>query len=174
MIELAFALAVTGVAAFHDLRTRTLPDWLTLGAAGGGIGVHVVAAAIGGARGIDLLAAVGGSALGAVACAFLPLLLVRKNAMGKGDLKLFIALGAALGPIAGFEVQLHALFAAFVAAPIFAWRTGRLRWMFSGAWSAFKGKKHDGTAAADASASWMPFAPAILAGVLLAWVTNLS
>lgn len=94
--------------------------------------------------------------------------------MGRGDLKLFIALGAALGPVAGFEVQLYALFAAFVAAPVFAWKTGRLKTMFSGAWSAFRGKKHEDTEAADASASWMPFAPAILAGVLLAAVTNAS
>lgn len=172
MIELAFALAVTGVAALHDLRTRTFPNWLTFGAAGLGALVHVGAAAISGARGIDLLAAFGESALGAIACSVVPFLLVRKDAMGRGDLKLFIALGAALGPIAGFEVQLYALVAAFAAAPIYAWRTGRLRTMLFRAWSVFKGRARDDIDAPLASESWMPFGPAIFAGVFLALITT--
>lgn len=173
LIELALALAVTGVAAYHDLRTRMLPDWLTLGAAALGVAVHVVSAGIAGAHGIDLLVAVGESAIGALACAVLPFLLVRKNAMGRGDLKLFIALGAVLGPALGFEAQIYAMCAAFVAVPVFAWRTGRLKNAFASAWSVLKGGKAWKRAEEDAeTGTWMPFAPAILVGVFVAVVTR--
>jgi prepilin peptidase CpaA len=136
--------------------------------------VHVLGAALRGAHGIGLLEAMGGSAFGAIACAIIPLLLVQKNAMGRGDLKLFIALGTALGPLVGFEVQLYALLAGSIAAPFFAWRNRRLKKALAGAWAVFRGKARDEENEAEAAAAWMPFAPAILAGVLLAVVTKPS
>lgn len=141
-IELGFAFLVAGVAAVQDVRTRTLPDALAIGTAVVGLGTHAV---FGG------LAGVGESVLGAVACAVLPAMFVARGGLGRGDLKLFAALGMVLGPMLGLEVQLYAFVAAALAAPVVAWRRGTLR-------SLVRWKEKGST--------WMPFAPAMVVGVL--------
>ncbi len=172
MIELALAVGVAAVAAALDLRTRTLPDWLTLGSAALGLAVHMGSDAAAGARGPDLLLTVGSSVLGGITCAALPAVLVRKGALGRGDLKLFAALGVVLGPALGFEAEVYAFVAASIAAPIVAWRTGRLRSALRSSWrlftAAFRRDGEPGSLAAGPSPIWMPFAPAILFGVVLA------
>lgn len=89
---------VAALAAVSDLRTRTIPNWLT----GGGLAIAVIlqTAFCGG------LAGLGAAAKGfAVAVAvYLPLNLLR--AMGGGDLKLMAALGAAAGPSNWFAIFL--------------------------------------------------------------------
>jgi prepilin peptidase CpaA len=149
MIDLAFALAVAGVAALQELRTRELPDWLTVGVAIVGPGVHTIAAGMDGARELGLFAAAAGSGLGAIACGVVPFLLLRKNAIARKDLMLFVALGTLLGPVIGFGTQLFALAAAFVA-------------------SRFVGAR------ARAREEVRPVAPAMLGGVFLAAVAVAS
>ena len=126
-LPLAFAALVALVATIHDLRTRTLPNWLTLGAAALAVPLHLAVR--------TPLASV---LFGAIVCSVLPFVLVRRGGLGHGDLKLFCALGAILGPSIGLEAQVCAFGAAFTVSP-FLW-----------------GKRQ-----------WIPFAPAILVGVLV-------
>ena len=172
MIELAFAVGVAAVAAAYDLRTRMLPDWLTLGALPLGFLVHVASAAASGARGQDLLLTAGSSVLGGITCAAFPALLVQKRALGRGDLKLFAALGVMLGPAVGFEAEVYAFVAAAIAAPLVAWRAGRLGAALRASWRlvsvTFAKNAKVGALGETPEPTWMPFAPAILFGVVLA------
>lgn len=109
---LALAVAASCVAAVTDLRTRTIPNWLTFP-------LPLLAAAArtldGGAHGLLL------SLVGAVVC-FLPVyFLFVRHALGGGDVKLFTGLGALLGARDGLELELTAftlvaLFALLVMA----------------------------------------------------------
>lgn len=83
------AVLVAVAASACDLRTRRVPNALTLGAALGAVAFYLVS---GEASGV--LAALGGWALGLAL--FLPLYLLR--GMGAGDVKLLAALGAWVGP----------------------------------------------------------------------------
>jgi prepilin peptidase CpaA len=82
-------LLLVAVAAWHDLRTREIPDWISLALLGWGA-VVAVAAWTGAAWLALLLGAVLGFALTA------PLFWL--DAIGGGDVKLVAALGAVLGP----------------------------------------------------------------------------
>jgi prepilin peptidase CpaA len=116
VIDLAFALAIAGLAAFQDLRARTLPRWLTFGAALVGPAIHTVAAWIEGGQGADLFGAAVESALGAMLCAVVPFVLLRRKVMGRGDVELCVALGALLGPSLGLGTQVFALVCALAAS----------------------------------------------------------
>jgi prepilin peptidase CpaA len=92
------ASAVAGVAAFTDLRSRCIPNWLTLSAAG--VGVALNGWSGGPQGGLTALAGLGlGLAL------LLPFYLMR--AVGAGDVKLLAALGALLGPQALISVAVY-------------------------------------------------------------------
>jgi prepilin peptidase CpaA len=113
---LIVAAVVAAVAAWTDGRTGHIPNWLTLGA----LGVGIVAGAVlagreGGWR--ESLFGVGSSLAGAALCGLGPALLYWKGAMGGGDVKLFVALGALLHPLAGLEAETYALVAAAIIAP---------------------------------------------------------
>ncbi len=82
------AAALGLVAAFEDLRRRTIPNWLTLAGAIAGIAL----AASTGWRGVGI--ALAGGAVG-----FLVMLPLHWcGAMGGGDVKLMAAFGTLLGP----------------------------------------------------------------------------
>jgi prepilin peptidase CpaA len=85
------ALAVGCAACAWDLRTRRIPNALTLGSALAALAFHAVQ---GGPP--ALAASLGGWAVGLLL--FLPFFLV--GGMGAGDVKLLAALGAWLGPVA--------------------------------------------------------------------------
>ena len=80
---------VAGAAAVSDLRSRTIPNWLTVGGLVAGVVAQV---ALGGWTGAK--AAVLG--FGLAMLIYLPLFMLR--AMGGGDVKLMAALGATAGP----------------------------------------------------------------------------
>lgn len=80
-------LAVTGVAAYYDVRWRRVPNWLAGGFAAGALAGH---SATGGWSG--LLASAGGLAIALVL--LFPLFVVR--GLGAGDVKFAAAVGAAL------------------------------------------------------------------------------
>lgn len=170
MIAIITALAVALVAAVYDLRSRKIPNWLTYGGIALGPLLNLALAYFHGARGDALLYAGTESCLGAGACGILPLYAVLRGKLGQGDLKLFVALGALLGPVAGIEAEVYAIVAAFFVAPIVAWRAGRLgsalSFAFASMRNSFRSKKAQ-KPLPEHETSWMPLAPAILAGVVL-------
>ena len=110
------ALVVAFVAAITDIRTGHMPNRLTLGALAGALALHVGHGAY--ADGVAGALDEGGRALlGALACSVVPLFLFVKGGIGGGDVKLFVALGALVLPVAGLEAQTYAFVAALVIAP---------------------------------------------------------
>ncbi|MBX3210473.1 MAG: prepilin peptidase [Labilithrix sp.] len=105
--SLWIALGVVLVAVATDIATRRIPNLVTLGGLFVGLAVHgasgfVDGGLLGGARGI------GYALLGAVACGIVPFLAWKKGEMGGGDVKLFAAIGALVGPVLGFDVEARA------------------------------------------------------------------
>ncbi len=89
-VEIKVLLLMVSVAAgVIDLRSRRIPNWLTVPALLLGLGANVV---LGGLAGLKTSLLGFGLAL----LIYLPLFLLR--AMGGGDVKLMAALGAAAGP----------------------------------------------------------------------------
>ena len=120
------ALCVAAVACIADLKTRRIPNVLTLGAAAGACGHYLVAAGLSG---------LGWAAAGWVVglLLFLPVFALR--GMGGGDVKLVAALGAWLGP--GLTLWL-ALFTALAGGPLavgVALSRGYLRQALSNVWA---------------------------------------
>lgn len=104
-------LALIGslLAAAWDARTGRIPNFLTLPLIAVGVGINSAA----GVSGLLL------SIAGLVACSFVPVLLYRAShgrGIGGGDVKLFAAFGALLGPMKGLEIE----FGAFVVLAGFA------------------------------------------------------
>src|SRR5262245_21049116 len=85
------ALALLAVAAWHDLRTREIPDWISVALVGVAVGGWALDKHPAGWQGL-LLGACLGLVLGA---AFFAL-----GGLGGGDVKLVAGLGAVLGPLA--------------------------------------------------------------------------
>lgn len=97
------ALATSLVAAVTDARSGRIPNWLTLPAAAAALALH---ASAGGSWGAVH------SAAGLLLCAGVPWVVFRGSkgrAIGGGDVKLFGAVGAWLGPSMGLEIELGAL-----------------------------------------------------------------
>jgi prepilin peptidase CpaA len=119
MVRLGFllaAVAITAIAAAYDWRKGEIPNWVTLGPFALGLVVHGILGALSqGARGA--LWSVMAALLGAIACGLVPVFLWWKGAIGGGDVKLLIALGALLGPMLGIEAELFGFIAAAVYAP---------------------------------------------------------
>jgi prepilin peptidase CpaA len=84
------ALLFAGLAAVYDLRTREIPNWITASLAG----CAVLATAVGWSE-VSWFALIYGALLGFVLS--FPFFAV--GGFGGGDVKLVIALGAALGPL---------------------------------------------------------------------------
>lgn len=124
---LVLAVLAACVAAITDLRTRTIPNWLTLPCSLLGL------ALAGSARGGEGLVL---AALGALACFLPPYFLFVRGALGGGDVKLFGALGALLGARAGLELELgaFALVASFALLSMAV--RGRFRWLLASSWRA--------------------------------------
>jgi prepilin peptidase CpaA len=84
-------LALLLMATLHDLRSREIPDWISVL-----LLACAVAATAGGWTGVGWSALLGG-----LACGFIVgLVFFALGALGGGDVKLLAALGAALGPLA--------------------------------------------------------------------------
>src|SRR5262245_46803233 len=116
------ALIAAGIAAVTDLRTGRIPNRLTLGA----FAVGVIGNVVPGCRSGEPRAAAAAFTTALVAAAIgglAPLVLWRAGALGGGDLKLFVALGAMLGPRAGLNAQ----FMAFLCGAVIAYTQLALR-----------------------------------------------
>ena len=95
-VPISAVLAVLVLAAaWTDGRSRTIPNWLTVGGIGAGFAAHV---AIGGLGGLKAPAA--GFALAAGVYGLFYVL----RAVGGGDLKLMAAVGAIAGPSHWFSI----------------------------------------------------------------------
>jgi prepilin peptidase CpaA len=116
-VLLLVGLAVCALAAVIDVWRGTIPNALTypvlvaspllhFGLAWGQR--HSVTAA---------LAAAALSLAGLALCSVVPLFMWWKRAIGGGDVKLFAAIGALLGPSVGFEAELYVFVLAALIAP---------------------------------------------------------
>lgn len=99
MTEQAVVLSIGLLACVFDLRTRRIPNALTLSAAVAGLVFHVATSGLAG-----LPTAVGGWLLGLLL--LLPYFAL--GGMGGGDVKLVAALGAWLGPQDTFWLTIYA------------------------------------------------------------------
>lgn len=95
-----FSLALVVCAAVTDARTGLIPNWLTLPALLCACGLRV---AVGG------LPALWEGGVGLVLVSLPNLLLFVRGALGGGDVKLFAALGLALGPSLALGLELLSL-----------------------------------------------------------------
>ena len=116
------SVIVVIVAVTSDVITRRIPNIATLGGLIAGCAIHgatgfVEQGVVGGLRGA------GFALLGAFACGFVPFLAWRKGEMGGGDVKLFAAIGALVGPAIGFDVEARTF--AFSLLVLFPYRLVR-------------------------------------------------
>ena len=116
-----FTIGVTLLAAWLDLRTRKIPNWLTVPAFILGVGMRTV---LGGWPGTK--SSLEGTGLALVI--LLPLVLMR--ALGAGDWKLMGAVGSFLGPILFLFVLLGSIFVSGLMAIVEMTRTQRVRETF--------------------------------------------
>ena len=115
LVLATFAAIFTAVAMIWDLRTRRLPNWLTVGAFVAALGFHT---ATGGWAG--LATALAGFAVGFGILFVLWLI----GGGGGGDVKLMGALGACLGaPLTLVVFIVSVFFALMSIVAIFVWRT---------------------------------------------------
>jgi prepilin peptidase CpaA len=110
-------MAVAAVAGWLDWRKGEIPNWLTFPAMGIAPILHVARFTMAkqpmeGAL-MEGAFSIGGAAL----CAIVPMILYRQSAIGGGDVKLLIALGALLQPLIGVEAQMYGFFAGAFLAP---------------------------------------------------------
>jgi prepilin peptidase CpaA len=166
---LVVALVVAAIGAVLDWRKGEIPNWLTLPVIVASPLLHIVRYRMAKeAMDVSLYEAaysIGGAAL----CAVVPLILFRQGALGGGDVKLFIALGALLQPILGVEAQMYAFFAGAILAPARLAYEGKLLSTLKNSLTIGsnlflpKTRQRD----VDASAlSWFRLGPAIFVGVL--------
>jgi prepilin peptidase CpaA len=82
-------LAVLLLASWTDVRSRRIPNWITVAGVLAGLGFHAVQG----------LGSLGAGALGAAAAFLLALPLFLGGALGGGDAKLLMVVGAFFGPV---------------------------------------------------------------------------
>jgi prepilin peptidase CpaA len=169
-VVLLATLVVAAISAVLDWRSGHVPDWLTLPAL-------VVAPLLHATRFLLAKETMEASLYegaysigGALLCAIVPLLLFRQSAIGGGDVKLFVALGALLQPMLGVEAQMYGFFAGAILAPARLAYEGKLLSTVKNAFvigsNFFLPKSRQRTVDA-AALSWFRLGPAIFLGVLL-------
>jgi prepilin peptidase CpaA len=170
------AVVVSAIAAVYDVRTGQIPSWLTLGGLFLAPFGHAARAALAaGGDGEAALTEAGLSVLGALACAIVPLVLYRQNALGGGDVKLFAALGAICQVSIGFEALTYSFLAAVLLAPARLVYEGKLLKTLKNTvlllGNAFvpKAKRRD---VDPELMTWFRMGPAIFIGVMVATVLH--
>jgi prepilin peptidase CpaA len=162
------ALLLLGAAScWHDLRTRRLPNVLTLGAAGLAVPYAIWSSGPSGAA-TAVLGWAAGLAL------FLPLFAL--GGLGAGDVKLLAAYGAWLGPSGALWTALYAAMAGGVLALVVALFTGYLGRALRNVsfivtmWRTVGLRPVAGLTLDSARGPRLPYAVAIVAGALIvAW-----
>ncbi|MBS2014637.1 MAG: prepilin peptidase [Deltaproteobacteria bacterium] len=164
------ALAVVGIAAWFDWRRGEIPNWLTYGAILVAPILHV-ARFLSVSYPMDVALTEGGFSIGgAVLTALVPALMYRQGAIGGGDVKLLLALGALLQPMLGVEAEMYGFFAAALVAPARLAYEGKLIATLKNAgtilMNLFLPKAKQRTVA-EAAMSWFRLGPALFFGVAL-------
>jgi prepilin peptidase CpaA len=164
------AIAVAAMGALLDWRQGQIPNWLTLPALAVAPLVHVARFSLAKATLEASLYEGAYSIGGAVLSAVVPLLLFRQSAIGGGDVKLLIALGALLQPVLGVEAQMYGFFAGAILAPARLAYEGKLLATIKNAFEIganfFLPKARQRTINAT-TLSWFRLGPAIFLGVAL-------
>src|SRR5215472_2992726 len=116
VVFLAAAVLVSAVAAWCDWRRGQIPNWLTFTTMGIGPVAYLALGLAQGATKQDAVTEASYSVLGGLVCAVIPLALYSKSAIGGGDLKLFVGLGALLQVKIGIEAEMYGFCAAAIIA----------------------------------------------------------
>ena len=124
--ELFLPLALSLAMAWMDLRTRRIPNYLTLGGAAAGLGYQL------GAHGWPGLA---GSLAGLVLGFSLLLLPYLKGGMGAGDVKALAAMGAWLGLVRTFHLFIYMGLSGGLLILVVLWWRGLLRTALRQVWT---------------------------------------
>jgi prepilin peptidase CpaA len=167
------AVTACAVGALIDLRTGSIPNWLTLGL------LTVAPLVRGGAALLEHQSlsagavAVLSSFAGAGLSAILPALLWRGGGLGLGDVKLFAAIGASCGAFVGLYAQSYAYVVAMVYAVVLVVRRKKLASTLANLKRLLSPASRRGTEPAGSSArhegfTEVRFGPAILAGMCIA------
>jgi prepilin peptidase CpaA len=168
------ALAVGALATVSDLRHGTIPNRLL--AAGFLLGLlmrALLSAQLGGSSAVG--PALLDGLLGVFACGLLPLGLYAARGLGGGDVKLFMVLGALLGPLVGLEAQFFGFVCgSLYAMGLLAYRGALFRTVFVSLRVVGLGLFSARARNASESLGSMRFAPAIFAGTLLSAVSHWS
>ena len=169
-LTLFFAAAVTAIAAFTDLRTGRIPNWLTGGAAAGGVALQTFPLLLAGDfRRVPL--ALGIALLGVIVCSVIPLLLFWKGGIGGGDVKLFAALGIICSPELGLLAQTYAFIVALLLAPAWLLYHGTLKRTIVQTFTLLRNpfrRREKRVALANEDLAWFRLGPAIFVGTVLA------
>lgn len=184
-LYLAFATAVAIAGAGFDWHSGRkaaegegkegiIPNPLTFGAMLlGPVGWFVWGFRLGGLKlGLEYA---GFSVVGALVCALIPFILWRAGAMGGGDLKLLVAIGAIVRTMVGIEAQFYAFAAAALIAPAqLAWEGKLLKTLGNSlalALNPFLPKAKRREVPREAM-TWLRFGPAIAAGMIIAAILH--
>ena len=165
------ALGCAGIACYHDLRTRRIPNRLTAPAALAALLAHL---AVGGWSSLGLAAAAG------LAAGFAMFLFFLAGGMGAGDVKLMAAVACFTGFAPLGTLLLTTALAGSVLAVAIAWRHGAIRSTLAKTFRLAQHHQHNGlTPHADhnlrsAGALRMPFALPIAAGCMCTLAVQLS
>jgi prepilin peptidase CpaA len=164
------AIAVAAISAIFDWRRGEIPNWLTLPAIAIAPVLHVARFLVAKEPLETALYEGAFSLSGAVLTAIVPLILFRKSAIGGGDVKLFIALGALFEPVLGIEAQMYGFFAGAILAPARLAYEGKLLSTIKNAFeigaNLFLPKSKQRSVDAT-TLSWFRLGPAVFLGVAL-------
>ena len=156
-------MSVALVAVAFDLRTRRIPNYVTLSAA---------ALALVAATATEGLSGLGSAALGwfVGALVFFPFFAL--GGMGAGDVKLMAALGAWLGPLNALWLAIFSSIAGGVAAVVVSFSAGYLQqalanvWLMLMHWRVAGAGPVPGMTLRDTRGPRLPYAVPIAIGVL--------
>jgi len=157
--------------AVGDVRTRRIPNYLTLGAALAGLGFQF---------GTHGWAGVGQGLLGLCVGFALMIGFYLKGGMGAGDVKALAALGAWLGPLPTLYLFIYMGLMGIPLICFFLWRRGELKTKARNFWTflvnrvLLRGSSRDPASSSPPSKSeGLPYAVALAMGmVLLCWLGN--
>lgn len=167
---LAIAVVAALVASVWDIKTRRIPNWLTLSAILAGLAVHAVV----GGTGDMLIALVAALVGGGIFAIFFV-----AGGMGGGDVKLMAAIGAIVGFQSLFQVMVLTAIMGGVFAICLALTRGRLKQTVDNiklllVHHRFQGlTPHPEINVANRKTLRLPYAIAIAAGCLITYIGNL-
>jgi len=155
--------------AWGDIRTRRIPNYLTLGAALAGLGFQF---------GTHGWAGVGQGLLGLCVGFTLMISFYLKGGMGAGDVKALAALGAWLGPLCTLYLFIYMGLSGIPLILFFLWRRGELKAKARQIWNFLVNRfllrsqpPSPSSSTAPSKSEGLPYAMALALGmVLLCWL----